>query len=262
MQFDTPHPTYTGSPNVRAGFRLAVKLALAFVGLLWAIQILNWGLDLDAAPFGVKPRSIAGLAGILFAPLVHGGFDHLIANTLPLALLGAAMLHLYPRASPVVIPAIWLGPGIAVWLFARGGVHVGASGLVYGLIAYVFVAGVLRRDRRAIAASMVVAFLYGTAVWGVLPIQRAHSWETHLSAALIGLALALALRRRDAIPTVRYDWENEGVVDLDADGERDSASRSPFTAPAPYVWDGERYRAPDGPDEPGEPGEPERRTLR
>jgi membrane associated rhomboid family serine protease len=216
MQFETPHPAYTGSPGVRAGFRLAFRIALAFVALLWAIALLNAALDLDASPFGVKPRALAGLAGLLFAPLVHSGFDHLVANTLPLVILGTAMLHLYPRATPVVLPAIWIGPGLAVWLLARGGVHLGASGLVYGLVAYVFTAGLIRRDRRAIAASMVVAFLYGASVWGVLPLQRGHSWETHLAAALIGLVLAITLRKRDVVPRVRYDWEgDEGVVDLE-----------------------------------------------
>ena len=216
MQFDTPHPEYTGSPGVRAGFRLALRLSLAFAALLWAIQLLNLALDLDAAPFGVAPRTLAGLAGLVFAPLVHGGFEHLLANTLPIVILGTAMLHLYPRSSPVVLPAIWIGPGLAVWLFASGGVHLGASGLVYGMVAYVFTAGLIRRDRRAIAASMVVAFLYGASVWGVLPIQRGHSWETHLAAALIGLALAFALRHRDVPPPVRYDWEDQpGIVDLE-----------------------------------------------
>ena len=98
---------------------------------------------------------------------------------------------------------------VSVWLFARGGDHVGASGLVYGLASYVFVAGVIRRDRRAIATSLLVSFLYGALVWGVLPIEPHVSWETHLAAALIGVALAIALRRRDALVRVRYSWEDE-----------------------------------------------------
>ena len=228
MHFDTPHPDFTGSPGVRAGFRLALRISLAFVALLWAVQILNFALDLDAAPFGVAPRTLAGLVGLLFAPLMHAGFDHLVANTLPIVILGTAMLHLYPRASPIVLPAIWIGPGLAVWLFARGGVHLGASGLVYGLVAYVFTAGLLRRDRRAIAASMVVAFLYGASVWGVLPIQRGQSWETHLAAAAIGLVLALALRGRDIPPRVRYDWEGDSdIVDLEPVDEAPRPARMP-----------------------------------
>ena len=228
MHFDTPHPEYTGSPGVRAGFQLALRLSLAFAALLWAIQLLNLALDLDAAPFGVAPRTLAGLAGLVFAPLVHGGFEHLLANTLPIVILGTAMLHLYPRSSPVVLPAIWIGPGLAVWLFASGGVHLGASGLVYGMVAYVFTAGLIRRDRRAIAASMVVAFLYGASVWGVLPIQRGHSWETHLAAALIGLALAFVLRHRDVPPAVRYEWEDQpGIVDLEPVDEAERPASMP-----------------------------------
>ena len=86
---------------------------------------------------------------------------------------------------------------------------MGASGLVYGLVSYVFVAGLIRRDRRAIAASLLVCFLYGTLIWGVLPIERGLSWETHLAAALIGLVLAIALRRLDIPPRRSYSWEEE-----------------------------------------------------
>ena len=114
------------------------------------------------------------MSGILFAPLVHDGFPHLLANTPPLLVLGTAMLYLYPTAAPKVLPAIWLGPGIAVWLLARGGVHIGASGLVYGLVSYIFVAGLIRRDRRAIAASLLVCFMYGALVWGDHADPHAH----------------------------------------------------------------------------------------
>lgn len=209
MQIRIPDPAYTGSVQTRANFGQAVKLALAFVIALWVIQGLNATLDLELQRFGVAPREWAGLPGILVAPLLHGGFGHLIANSLPLLVVGTAMLHLYPDSASKVLPAVYLGPGIAVWLFARGGVHVGASGLIYGLAAYVFVAGVIRRDRRAIAASLLVAFIYGSLAWGVLPIRPGVSWETHLAAALIGIVLAVALRRLDIPPHKRYSWEDE-----------------------------------------------------
>jgi membrane associated rhomboid family serine protease len=96
-----------------------------------------------------------------------------------------------------------------VWLFGRDSVHIGASGLVYGLVGYVFVAGLLRRDRRAVAASLLVALMYGTLAWGVLPIQPRMSWETHLAATVIGVLLALALRKLDIPPRKRYAWEDE-----------------------------------------------------
>lgn len=209
MEIHKLDPEFTGSAHARANFRSAATIALVFVAALWIIHLLNWGFDLELARFGVRPRDWAGLPGVLLAPLLHGGFPHLLANSLPLLVLGTAMLHLYPHAAGIVLPAVYFGPGIAVWLTARESVHIGASGLVYGLVTYVFVAGMLRRDRRALAASLLVAFMYGALAWGVLPIQPGVSWETHLAAAVIGVALAVALRHRDVPPRRRYDWEDE-----------------------------------------------------
>ena len=232
MDYRATTPDHASSPRARAAFRLAVRLTLAFVVVLWALLALDAVLGLDATPFGVRPRTLEGLAGLLFAPLFHTGFEHLLQNTPPLVVLGIAMLYLYPQACRIVLPAIWLGPGLAVWLFARGGVHLGASGLVYGLIAYVLTAGLIRRDRRALAAALAVAMLYGAAVWGVLPIRARTSWETHLAAALIGFVLALVLRRRDAVPTVRYDWEgHDDVVDLDPYDQAPRPARMPESGP-------------------------------
>jgi membrane associated rhomboid family serine protease len=209
MQIDPPDAALTGAERARANFHLAVRIAFGFVALLWLIQLANWGLDVGPEQFGIRPRKLDGLVGILFAPLLHGSFEHLIANSVPLVVLGTVMLLLYPHAAPKVLPAVYLGPGLAVWLFARGGTHIGASGLVYGLMSYILVAGLIRRDRRAIAASLLVCFMYGALVWGVLPIQQRVSWETHLAAAVIGVVMAIALRRLDQPPRTRYAWEDE-----------------------------------------------------
>ena len=104
---------------------------------------------------------------------------------------------------------MYFGPGIAVWLIGRSSVHVGASGLVYGLVSYILVAGLIRRDKRAIAASLLVCFMYGALVWGVFPFDSGVSWETHLAAAVIGVALAIMLRHLDIPPRQRYTWEDE-----------------------------------------------------
>jgi len=223
MQIHTPDPAYTQSDRARANFRLAVKLASAFVALIWLVQLSNWALDLGADDLGIRPRELGGLVGIVFAPLLHGSFEHLLANTPPLLVSATMMLYLYPNSALKVLPAVYFGPGIAVWVLARGGVHIGASGLVYGLVAYVLVAGIIRRDRRAIAASLLVAFMYGALVWGVLPIRYGVSWETHLAAALIGVAMAIVLRHRDVPPRARYTWEDETANLADeksSDGDR------------------------------------------
>ncbi len=181
---------------------------------------MNRVADLDPAPFGIRPRQLAGALGVLTAPLVHADFGHLVANTAPLAVVGTAMLFLYPAAALRVLPAIYLGPGAAVWLLGRDSTHLGASGLVYGLVAYVFIAGLLRRDRRAIAASLVVAFMYGSLAWGIVPTPEPVSWETHLAAALIGVAFAFALGRLDVPPRKRYAWEvNAGVAGTEASAQ-------------------------------------------
>lgn len=209
MHLDVPDPRYTHSAHSRALLSLAIRLSIGFVVVLWLIHLMNWAMDLDPLPFGVRPREWLGLVGIAAAPLVHGDFAHLIANSMPLAVLGATMLFLYPHSTLRVLPVVYLGPGLLVWLFGRDSVHLGASGLVYGLVSYVFVAGLLRRDRRAIAASLLVVMLYGSLAWGVLPIRPGVSWETHLAAAVIGVLMALLLRRLDVPPRKRYTWEDE-----------------------------------------------------
>jgi membrane associated rhomboid family serine protease len=219
MHFDVPDPRYTGSAHARALWALAVRLSIGFVVLLWIIHLMNWATGLDPRPLGVRPRTWSGLIGIVTAPLVHGDFAHLFANSLPLATMGVAMLFLYPRSSVRVLPAVYLAPGVLVWLFGRGSAHIGASGLVFGLVSYVFVAGLLRRDRRAVAASLLVAFMYGSMVWGVLPIEPGMSWETHLSAAAIGVLLALALRNLDIPPRKRYVWEDPSEDGLGGDDD-------------------------------------------
>ena len=223
MRFDPIDPAYLAIDRARGNLRLAVRLALCFVALLWGLQLLNGLLDVSPADFGVRPREAAGLLGIVTAPLVHADFPHLFANSAPLFVAGTALLYLYPQSSPRVLPLIYLGPGIAVWLFGRSSSHIGASGLVYGMVAYVFFAGMIRRDRRAIAASLLVCFLYGAMWWGVLPIERGMSWETHLAAALIGVVLAVLLRRRDVPPRKRYEPDD----DVHDEGDDDGAQRDP-----------------------------------
>src|SRR5687767_12149540 len=108
MQVDIPDPEYTSSERSRANFWLAFKIALGFVALIWLIDMGNWALDLELRRFGVRPRTFAGLPGILLAPLLHGGPYHLIANSLPLLVLGTGILYLYPNSALKVLPAVYL----------------------------------------------------------------------------------------------------------------------------------------------------------
>jgi len=212
MALSKPDPRYTQSKRARRNFRLALKISLIFVGILWVIFILDTVFGLRLGRFGLRPGSIPGLSGIITAPLLHANFQHLLSNTFPLFLSLTAALYLYPRSSVRVVPLIWLGSGALAWFIGRPNLHFGASGLIYGLLAYVFIGGILRRDMRSVSVSLLVGFLYGSMVWGVLPIRPQMSWEMHLTGAIFGVLLAVLYRDWDRTPIVRYDWEDDDSV--------------------------------------------------
>ena len=189
-------------------------LSAAFAVLLWVIKLSELALNLQLVPLGIFPGRTETLGGILLAPLIHGSLAHLFANTAPLLVLGTALLYGYPRAARIAIPAIWLLSGLGVWVLGRPSWHLGASGLAFGLMFFVFTIGVLRWDRRAIALSLVVFFLYGGMIWGVFPGRPGVSWEYHLFGAASGGMLAVLFRRLDPAPPVKkYDWEDDEAPD-------------------------------------------------
>ena len=212
MALSKPDPRYTHSKQARRNFRLAMKMSLVAIGILWTIFIFDIVFGLNLGRFGLRPGSIPGLLGIVTAPLLHANFQHILSNTFPLFLSLTATLYLYPRASIRVIPLIWIGSGTLAWFIGRSTLHIGASGMIYGLLAYVFVSGILRRDMRSVSVSLLIGFLYGSMVWGVLPIRPHMSWEMHLSGALFGIVLAFVFRKWDRTPVLRYDWEDDESV--------------------------------------------------
>ncbi len=197
-----------GSP--RPSLTTVFLAAAAVVLLLWVIWLADVAFALELARFGVFPHSIFGLRGILFGPLIHGSASHILANTAPLLVLTIALFYGYPRSAWMVILVIYLGSGLGVWLFARESYHIGASGVTHGLMFFIFVIGILRRDRAAIALSLLVFFLYGSMVWGIFPREPGISFESHFFGAAIGVGLAFLLRNRDPRPPrKRYSWEDE-----------------------------------------------------
>jgi membrane associated rhomboid family serine protease len=197
-------------------FRRALTGVSVFIGLLWAIELLNTGFDLHLSRLGVYPRAWHGLWGVLCAPMIHGSWQHLISNSLVLLVLGVVLLYGYPRSSRRVLMLVWLGSGLGVWLFARSSYHFGASGLAHGLMFFIFVSGILRRDRLSIALSLIVFLLYGGMVVTIFPQQPDISYESHFFGALTGVIAAFLFRNRDPAPPGKtYDWER-----LPADDDR------------------------------------------
>jgi membrane associated rhomboid family serine protease len=212
MHLGKPDFRATSSPRAQRNFKLALKLSIWFTALLWMILIVDTVLDLGLARYGLRPGHIDGLIGIFTAPLLHSGPEHLFSNSLPLIVSLTTILYLYPRSAMRVIPVIWIGSGILAWMIGRHSLHFGASGFVYGLLAYVFISGILRLDMRSVAVSVMVWFLYGSMIWGVLPIRPNMSWELHLTGAILGVALAIVFRRWDLVPVKRYSWEEDDSV--------------------------------------------------
>ncbi len=212
MHLGKPDPRHTSSPRAQRNFNLALKMALLLAGLLWLILIVDSVLGLGLTRFGLRPRHLEGLIGIFTAPLLHGGAEHLFSNTLPLLISLTTLLYLYPRSAMRVIPVIWMGSGLLAWIVGRPSLHFGASGFVYGLLAYVFISGILRMDMRSVAVSVMVWFLYGSMIWGVLPIRPNMSWELHLGGAILGVGMAIIYRHWDITPVKRYEWEDDDSV--------------------------------------------------
>ena len=198
------------------------------VAVLWVIWLADHALGLDLAAFGVRPREPAGLAGILAAHFIHGGFAHIFANTLPLFILGGSLAWLYPRAAPWVILLVAVGAGLGTWLFARPSVHFGASGVTHGLMMFLFVAGILRRDRPSMAVAMITFFLYGGMITTIFPQEPGISFEMHLFGFVAGFVAALALYRMDPPPPRRrYSWEDEDE-ETGPPPERDARGEMPW----------------------------------
>ena len=212
MHLGKPDHRYTSSPRAQRNFKLALNIALWFTAGLWLILIVDSAFGLGLAHYGLRPRHVDGLIGIFTAPLLHSGAEHLFSNSLPLIVALTTILYLYPRSAMRVIPVIWVGSGLLAWIIGRESLHFGASGFVYGLLAYVFIGGILRLDMRSVAVSVMVWFLYGSMIWGVLPIRPNMSWELHLSGAILGVAMAIVFRRWDLTPVKRYSWEDDDSI--------------------------------------------------
>ena len=203
---------------MKTRFKQSLFITAAFVTLLFAIELLDRGLHLQLHRFGVYPLDPAGLRGILFAPLIHGSWYHLVSNSFALLVLGTTLLYGYPRAAKPVLALVYIGSGIGVWLFARHSYHFGASGLTHGMMFFIFTTGILRRDKLSVALSLIVFLLYGNMVWSIFPQEPGISYESHFFGAVSGVVAAFLFRDRDPAPPVKtYDWEDEEAESEDDD---------------------------------------------
>lgn len=193
---DRPTPTQLALRDLWTEIRAQARVLGGFVGVLWAIHIVNAIIFQGGlVALGIHPRSLGGLFGIFFAPFLHGSFAHISANTVPLVVLGALVMQRRKRDLLTVSVLSALVGGLGTWLIApSASVHVGASILIFGYLGYLLLRGVFERRVWPIVGSVVAFFLYGGALWGVLPGQVGISWQGHLFGLIGGILAARLLR--------------------------------------------------------------------
>ncbi|HYJ28455.1 MAG TPA: rhomboid family intramembrane serine protease [Nocardioides sp.] len=168
-----------------------------FVVVLWVTEVVDTVLGGSLDDEGIRPGSTDGLLGIVFAPLLHVGFGHLVANTVPLLVLGFLVLLSGLRRGLAVTAVVWLVGGLGTWLFGGvGTVHLGASGVVFGWLAYLLVRGFFTRHPVEVLVGVGVLLVYGGMLLGVLPGTPGISWQGHLFGAVGGFAAARVLTTR------------------------------------------------------------------
>ena len=181
------------------------------VAVLWVIHLFQVLSGLDLGWLGIYPHRVFGLKGIFFAPLIHADWGHLLSNTPPLFFLSLIILYFYRSVAVPALTMLYLLTGLTVWLFGRPVFHIGASGVIYGMVAFVFWNGIFRRNLKSIALALIVMFYYGSMFAGILPGQQGISWESHLLGGLVGIFTSFWFRgnlEQDEAKPV-YSWERE-----------------------------------------------------
>jgi membrane associated rhomboid family serine protease len=171
-----------------------------FVALMWLVAIFEFVTEIDLSSWGIYPLKLSGLRGVLFSPFIHGDWQHLMSNTLPFLIMGFLLFYSYRKVAFKSLLFIYLASGFMVWLIGRPAYHIGASNIVYGFAFFLFFSGAFRKDIQSIAMSLLVVFLYGSIVWGLLPFKWEISWEGHLMGGLAGAFMAFVYRKVDLPP--------------------------------------------------------------
>ena len=187
---------------------------ILFVILIWLIFWIEFRFNVDLKSFGIQPRKIEGIYGIMLSPFLHLSLEHLINNSIPLFLLSSAIFFFYRTISwKIIFLGIFLS-GLLTWIIGRDSTHIGASGLIYVLISFIFFKGIFSKNFNLMALSLIVVFIYGGTIWYIFPIKENISWEGHLSGFIVGIILALLFKKNIPINKV-YKWENENYDTTD-----------------------------------------------
>ena len=186
----------------------SVLIPLVIAGVMWAVFGWEQLYHISLNSYGIYPRDFIGLRGIVLSPFIHGDYSHIINNTYPVLILGTAIFYFYKKSAKYVLVYSLFMTGIWVWAMARSSFHIGASGLIYAWAAFLLASGVINKNKRMMGLSLLVVFLYGSLVWGILPIENGVSWESHLFGTIAGLILAYVFKK-DGPQRKTFKWEEE-----------------------------------------------------
>lgn len=206
----------------RKKFFGSVAIPALLVTLMWVVKVAEMVFSVDLSIWGLVPWSTRGLWGILTLPFLHGSWEHLLTNTPAVLVLGTALYYCYPTLANRVMLISWLGSGLLTWLIGNpGSIHVGASALIYALNLFLILSGFIRGNRMLIVISLIMVFLYGGFIWGMIPAlakPQNISWEGHLSGAIVGIVLALIYRKKGP-QKEEHHWDDDDNDDSD-DGDK------------------------------------------
>ncbi len=206
----------------KSKFISALFIPFILLLLMWVERMVEFVFGIRLIYLGIHPLYINGLPGIILSPFIHGGFKHLAANSVPFLILGTTLFYFYRDISIKVLISIWILTGIWVWFGGREAYHIGASGIIYGLASFLFISGIIRKDTRLAALTLVIAFLYGGLIWGAIPnfLPNKHiSWESHLGGLVSGTIMAFYYKKSGP-QRKKYSWELEEEAE-EAEDEND-----------------------------------------
>jgi len=212
-----PNRNETDAELEKKIFRYSLIIPCLFLFGFWLSFSVEVLFHKDFTAFGIYPLEGKGLKGILFSPFIHANLKHLTGNSVPFLVLSFSLFYFYRRLAYPIFFLLYFLSGLCVWLGGREAWHIGASGIVYGLGAFLFFSGIFRNDVKLLTIAIIVVFLYGGMFWGIFPIEAAISWESHLWGAASGFILSLFYKGQGPQRT-HYEWEDEPDDDTDPSG--------------------------------------------
>ncbi len=186
----------------------AIIYPIIFVALMGITYLIQFTFNLNLYKFGIYPRKLSGLVGVICAPFIHANFSHLFNNVVSFFILTSTLFFFYKKIALKVIFWVLIMGGFWTWVAARESYHIGASGVIYGIFSFLLISGFLRKNIQLIAISLFVVFVYGGMIWGIFPIKVQISYEGHMWGFVAGIILAIFYRKQGP-QKIKYEWPDE-----------------------------------------------------